>query len=346
MIAVIIVLWFVLFPVIPLVISTLGAIVTTVAALSFVISSQVAEQANKSKGPFCFDENTKITVIDEQGIEKCIPIKDSKIGYTFKDGSKITAIITMDGMNVPLYEVEGIRVSGSHLIKGTDGLWKSVCEDERAIPTSETSAILYCLNTTSHNIPIESPISQIHTHNPILFRDWEEFAEEDSKGHYSWNYIVLKILNNYSSYSKWKDSLTVSTEVPLLSPNMKVKTTSGYIELSKLAIGITELVDKQGKLQRVLGIVKGEGGKGLDTANTWHTELFEWNNGVWTKGQSTVVGGSNSMIGQNIITETGEFVIWDDKTQTDKVIRDFTDIGHQTIHETYPLVASRLRIYE
>jgi hypothetical protein len=342
MIAVIIVLWFVLFPVVPLIISTLGAIVTTVLALSMVISSQVADQANKSKGPFCFHENTMITIVDEQGIEKSIPIKDSKIGYKFKDGSKITAIITMDGTNVPLYDVQGIHVSASHLIKGTDGIWKSVCEDERAVPTMKTCAILYCLNTTSHNIPIESDKSQ----EPILFRDWEEFAEEDTKGHYSWNFIVLKILNNYSSYSKWKDSLTVSTEVPLLSPNMKVKTASGYIELSKLVIGISHLLDKEGKLQRVLGIVKGEAGKGKDTINTWHTELFEWKNGVWAKGQSTVREGIKDIIGQNIITETGEFVIWDDTTKTDKIVRDFTDIGHQTIHETYPLVASRLRIYE
>jgi hypothetical protein len=344
MIAVIIVLWFVLFPVIPLIISTLGAIVTTVIALSMVISSQVADQANKSKGPFCFDQHTRITIIEEDGTRKQIPIKEIKVGSTLSDGSKVTAVITMDGKNVPLYNVEGIRVSGSHLIKGTDGQWKSVCEDERAIPTQDTCEILYCLNTTSHNIPIDSTTQG--TKAPLLFRDWEEFAEHDIKGHYSWNFIVLKLLNKYSSYSKWKDSLTISTEVPLLSPNMKVKTANGYVEVSKLVIGVTHVLDKDGKPQRVLGVVSGEAGKGKTINGTWHTELFEWEQGVWRKGHSTVIDGIHDMIGQNLITESGEFVIWDERNKTDKVVRDFTDIGHHTIHETYPLVASRLRIYE
>jgi len=342
MIALIIILWFVLFPVIPLIISTLGAIITTVLMLTMIISSQVAETAQNSKGPFCFAKDTLIPIIDENGKEKLVLVKDVKIGDKLaQDNGLITAIIVMDGMGVPLYEVEGIHVSGSHLIKGIDGKWKSVSEDERAKLLKETTDLLYCFNTSSHNIPVYSQ----NNSSILYFRDWEEFADQDIKGHYSWNYIVLKILNKYSSYEKWKNSLTISTEVPLMSENMFIKTVEGYKKLGEIVIGMY-VMDKDGKEQKVLGKVYGEVSNGVKTSEEWHTELFEWDKDVWIKGQSTVITGKDEIIGQNIITELGEFIILDNNLNKEKVVRDFTDIGHNAIHETYSLVASRLRIYE
>ena len=44
-----------------------------------------------------------------------------------------------------------------------------------------------------------------------------------------------------------------------------------------------------------------------------------------------------------IITESGEFIIWDEIEKKERVVRDFTEVGYKTIHETYPFVASRLR---
>ena len=345
MIAAIIVLWFVLFPVIPIIISTLGAIVLTVAAMASIISSQVSADAKRSRGPFCFDRNTLISIIDNHGKERQVPVTDIKLGDQLSsDAGSITAIIVMDGMDVPLYDVNGIRVSGSHLIKGTDGQWKCVSDDERAKPMDDTAKVLYCFNTSTHNIPVYSSIQ----HTTIMFRDWEEFAENDTLGHYFWNYVVLKYLNGVSSYSKWKDSMTIFTEVPLLGSRTKVKTKSGYVELSKIKMGEQQgIVDKNGRLQKVMGKVFGHvENASSKTGPTWHTELFECVNQVWIKGESTVTKGKEIIQGENIITETGELIIWDEKERRDKVIRDFTDIGYKSIHETYPLVASRLRIYE
>jgi len=45
--------------------------------------------------------------------------------------------------------------------------------------------------------------------------------------------------------------------------------------------------------------------------------------------------------GNSLITETGEIII-----QNDRIIRDYTDIGYDKIHETYPFVASRLKNVE
>uniref|UniRef100_A0A6C0KMX8 Uncharacterized protein n=1 Tax=viral metagenome TaxID=1070528 RepID=A0A6C0KMX8_9ZZZZ len=341
MIALIIVLWFVLFPVIPLIISTLGAIVATVVALSMVISSQLADQANDSKKGFCFAQHTLIPLMTEDGKEYNVDVKDCKIGDRLSANcGTITAILIMDGSGVPLYEVEGIRVSGSHLIKGTDGVWKSVCEDERATSIKDTSDVLYCFNTTSHTIPVSTT-----THSVLYFRDWEEFADEDTYGHYVWNAMILRLLNKESFYSTWKYRVTISAEIPVLSGNTKVKTAEGYIELSNIQLG-TVIVDRYGKKDKVVGKVYGEILNGNSAVPWWHTELFEYREDRWIKGESTVVKGNDTMMGEHIITESGECVIWDELRKTDRVIRDFTDIGYTTIHETYPLVASRLRIYE
>jgi hypothetical protein len=45
-----------------------------------------------------------------------------------------------------------------------------------------------------------------------------------------------------------------------------------------------------------------------------------------------------------LITETGEFTIWDMKDKKEKIVRDFTEIGYKEIHKTYSLVESRLRL--
>jgi hypothetical protein len=250
----------------------------------------------------------------------------------------------MDGTDVPLYDVEGIIVSGSHLIKGLNGVWKSVCDDERASPITSISHTLYCFNTTTHVIPVYSPF----TRTTLSFRDWEEFSDEDEKGHYLWNYLILTLLNENANYASWKDSLTISTNMPLMSGNTEVKTTEGFVPLSQLTLDSHyRVVDRQGRPQRVVGKVRGEATVHKeDIREQWTTDMFELDKGAWRKGRGTLARGTGTVHGENVMTETGELVIWDSAEKREKVIRDFTDIGYTAIHETYPLVASRLRIYE
>jgi hypothetical protein len=136
--------------------------------------------------------------------------------------------------------------------------------------------------------------------------------------------------------------------MPLMSANTQVKTTKGYVSLSHLTIDSHHcLVDRQGRPQRVVGKVRGEATthKGV-IREQWTTDMFELDKGGWKKGTGTLPLGADTVQGENVMTETGELVIWDSVEKREKVIRDFTDIGYTTIHETYPLVASRLRIYE
>jgi hypothetical protein len=353
MLAIIIILIFVLFPFIPLIMAVLGAVVATVLSLTTVVSGDIgglADTANSDKGGFCFAENTTV-LIQRNGQHITIPVKDIKIGDELAhDCGKVTAVIIMRGESVPLFTINNVVVSGSHLVLGTDNIWKSVSKDERAHPVATTSQHLYCFNTTSHCIPVASIINNIET--VTLFRDWEEIEDDDHKGQWLWNYSILKTLNSGTKYAKWKDGLQPGVTLPLMSANTLVKTTQGFITVSSLQINKTHIATQNGKEDQVLGVICSEvdnvSNDSDQIANKWHTELYELDaDGVWIKGQSTLkFGGNMKTKGYTIITESGEFIILDETTQKEKVVRDFTDIGYKRIHETYPFVASRLRLFK
>jgi len=351
MLAIIIILIFVLFPFIPMILAVLGAIVATVLSLTMIIGGSLATEASNSMGGFCFSETSEI-IVKEHNKEKTKSVKDIKIGDELGSNcGKVTAIILMNGKDVELYSINGIIVSGSHLVLGLNRIWKSVSTDERAKKVDNTSNILYCFNTTTHTIPVFSPEFQ-EISNPIMFRDWEEFDDNDQLGEYTWTYTILKMLNNNSNYPKWKDGLKVNMNVPVMGRNVKVKTNMGFVELSAILSWWSSkmwlrCITRDGEEQDILGVVSAEI-DGIDDNNgLWNTELYEYNNGVWIKGLSTVKESKEikgSACGMTLITESGEFIIWDEIEQKEKIVRDFTEIGYKEIHKTYSLVSSRLRL--
>lgn len=339
MLAIIIILIFILFPFIPIILSVLGAIISTVLILVMTISGEVGAQASSDKSGFCFSEKTKI-IIKENGKEIERSVCDIKIGDELSNNcGKITAVIQMNGKDVQLYNINGIIVSGSHLVLGTDNNWKAVSSDERAQKASEKSKILYCFNTTSHCIPIYS--EEIKDY--IMFRDWEEIPDSDELGQYTWIYTILSSLNNNTNYSKWKNGLKVSSDLPIMGMKVKVLTAVGYKELSKLKLN-DKILDRNGNEQEILGLVYGEIQRIKDGNGKWNTELYEWRDGIWIKGCSTVKDGKGNAYGITLITESGEIIIWDEIERKNKIVRDFTEIGYKEIYKTYPLVESRLRL--
>jgi hypothetical protein len=345
MLAIIIILIFVLFPFVPLILSVLGAVVATVLAITMAVTSEIgslADTANSDKSGFCFAENTTVFV-NRNGQNIPVAVKDVKIGDELAQNcGKVTAIIIMSGESVPLFNINNVIVSGSHLVLGTDNVWKSVAKDERAIPVSQTSQYLYCFNTTSHCIPV------IANNIVTQFRDWEEIEDEDYKGQWLWNYSILKTLNRSTEYSKWKDGLRPGTTLPLMSANTHIKTSQGFVPIKALKINESQIINKDGKPVSVLGIIASEVENATSDSKEWHTELYELaTDNIWKKGKSTLnTNGNKTIHGYSIITESGDFIIWDATTQKEKTVRDFTDIGYKRIHETYPLVASRLRLFK
>ena len=343
MLAIIIILWFILFPVIPIILATLAAIVAAVMAFTGILSSSLSESANDKMGGFCFAEDAPILIQCVDGTEKAFPASKVKLGDQLaRDGGRVTSVILMNGEHIPLYQLHGIHVSGSHLVKGIDGEWKSVSEDERAIRSERTSRIIYCFNTTSNTIPIKS-----QTDDVIWFRDWEEIKNDDLNGQFMWNYLISKILHRDTNYHAWKSNLTMHCETAILGLEVLVKTSEGFVPIWTLSTterSFGTVLDRNGQTQSILGIVHGEVADAEETNGKWHTQLYVLEHDVWIKSYNTVRHGSNIIYGMTLITESGEFAIWDEKEQKEKWIRDFTEVGYQTIHETYPFVEARLRM--
>ena len=323
LIAIMIIIFFVLFPFIPMVLATLGAIVTTVVAISLVVvGSMAGTAAADMKGSICFSKNTKLTSNGPKSVSEV------KLGDTLDNCGEITAIIETTGKDVPLFDLEGVEVSGSHLVQ-SGNKYIEVAHDPRSKKIETRSDILYCFNTTSNKIPVYTP------EKTIIFRDWEEISDDDEQGKYLWNYMILKKLNKSANYMKWKDSIT-SFDIPLM--NRKVKTIKGFINISEIKV-LDKVLDRDGKEQIVIGVVRGFTNGLPNGLSEWNTELYEYKDGVWVKGKNTLEKSSKKIEGRTLITETGEFIILD---EVEKRVRDFTEIGCDSIAETYPFVASRL----
>lgn len=348
MIAIIIILFFVLFPFIPMIMTTLTAIVTLVIALSAVMSSSVAGDAQSKKGGFCFAESTEVMIRDTDGNVIKKSVEEIKIGDELgNDCGRVTAVLQMSGKEIKLYNLNGILVSGSHLVKGIDDIWKEVEQDERAIKTSTESSILYCFNTTTNMIPVYSANNRI-----IYFRDWEELDNEDEMGQVIWNHLILTILNTRikntelyecSHNNEWKNAIGQPSEIPLVGKEYLVKTNNGFVPISTIKIG-DKVLNRFGKESEVLGIVKGEITDSDEKGNKWSTGVYEWLNNQWKKSVNTMKIGENTIEGMYLITDSGEFTLLDENENRERHVRDFTEIGYDSIHETYSFVASRLRI--
>ena len=338
MLIIIIILFFVLFPVMPIILATLGTIITGILIFSGIISSTIASEAEGQRKGFCFSEDTEILVMGKDGKETRTRVQDVKVGDTLSGGyGNITATIQMDGTHVELYDLDGVYVSESHLVQGTDKIWKAVSSDERAVRSDRKSVVVYCFNTTSNIIPVCGRTAT------TLYRDWEEISNEDEKGQYIWNYMVLCMLNNDVNYDKWKNSVKQECEVAVMGKGVKVKTGKGWVCISEISFPGGTVLDREGREQGVRGVICAEvenvqyGG-----VDTWHTELYEESDGVWRKGDSTISCGKETIQGMTLITDDGEFMIWDEVLQKEVMVRDFTEIGYQSIHETYSFVAARL----
>jgi hypothetical protein len=354
MLIIIIILFFILFPVMPIIMTTLGAIIITVVAMASVMSGSLAADAEDKKKGFCFSGDTLLSVWREEVVQH-VPIKDVRVGDKLQGANhtRVTAVIHMDGEGVELYDLLGVTISESHLVKGTDGVWKSVGQDERAIKTEKRERILYCLNTTNRIIPVRASDGSI-----LSFRDWEEIEDDDEVGQYGWNELILSLLNSgrdasQSTHSQWKDT-RMPTDIPLVAPERLVKTRTGFVPVSAFTtpqgdqrVSFGSVMDRHGKEQRVLGWIRGEVEEyELDGNPMWNTELYEEHDGVWIKGTTTGLKpttGHKGLQGIHLITETGEWILWDEKEKKEKIIRDFTEVGYDSIHNTYPFVSSRLR---
>ena len=315
MIALIIILFFVLFPFIPI-------IITPVILAIIGIGGAVGSEASDAQGAFCFEGSTPIKLAN--GSSK--PISQLVLGEELANGSIVEGILKLEGDKTPLYSLEGIQVSGSHLVySGTR--WHSVEQDSRATLSNSRASILYCLNTSNQTIPVLNSKG-----NTILFRDWEEIDSRDTIGLKGWNKLVAKLLGSL-------ENTRMEETFCLMDPAILIPTTKGPKPVSSIELG-DEIELSYNNTTRVIGLVEGlvEG----SASDHWLSSCIEktYNPTVYRRTTTLKENPHETRIGRHVITESGVLIAY----VNGKVVslRDFTEVGIDRIHLTYPFVAERL----
>jgi len=113
----------------------------------------------------CFDKNTKI--IMNNGTIKTI--SEIEVGEKICGNNLITSKIVVEAKGSVLYNLNGVIVSDSHIVKYNDK-WTRVDEHPCAVKIEQyNEPYLYCMNTENKTIEI----------NNTLFTDWDEIYDDE-----------------------------------------------------------------------------------------------------------------------------------------------------------------------
>lgn len=154
----------------------------------------------------CFDENTMIKMND--GTEKII--SNINVGDVLYNNNEVTAFIKVETKGSIIYNLNGILVSDSHILKYNEK-WIPVSKHPNAIRCEKyEKPYLYCLNTTNKIINI----------NDNIFTDWDEIYDNDFVKIKNNKYIKI---NNVKDIHPYLDSgLNGSTKIKLNNGKYKL----------------------------------------------------------------------------------------------------------------------------
>jgi hypothetical protein len=321
MAAMIILLFFVLFPFIPVIMT----MITILVAAGFGAAAGMS-------GAFCVDPDALVLMKD--GTTKVL--KDVQLGdslWSEEGENKVTGVLTVDASSIPLVEIEGVLMSGSHRVKLGDR-WVLAEEHPYRLKCPNTVlSHLICLNTTTHSVPIV-------TENGTLLHvgDWEEVSDE--AGRRAWIDAVHDYLNGSLS-----TPAIYPTHVPLVSPTTTVfHAESGPVPIQTIQVGDIILTQQKRKT-RVTGIYRGRIyiSEDMKRDPEWITD------GVWMKKDSQTwttasLLGVSDTTSFNTLETDGVYLITEDEQflmvhkGVPYLVRDFTEIGASQIDSTYEML--------
>jgi hypothetical protein len=315
----IIILFFILWP-------FFGVIVAVIGVLTGVLGGAALGGAATA---FCFSPGTQIMLKDGASLS----IEKIKVGMELQTGDIVEDIIQMDGKSTYLYNLNGVHVSGSHLVRNADNTkWISVADDSRANITNKREQILYCLNTSAHIIPVYS-----HTSERIIFRDWEELPLNFDLAQSGWNRIVDKLINKKSTHSVEKKYTQSEYNTPSISQNTFIYTPKGMKKIDHICMNDI-VYDENNNETRVLGIVQSA------RINRRYQGLIIRKNDAWCQNTSSTYTTNTFENSFMLITEAGTFKFMDTDTNRLITTRDFTEVGYKDIHKTYEYTQYMLRL--
>ena len=138
-------------------------IILIVSAMVEILNVHPSKQVPAKPG--CFDKSTLIKT--KNGWKK---ISKIKVGDILENDSKVTATFKIAANTQDMYYLNGVTVSGSHIVFYKKLGWIDV-KDHPFAKKKENydEEIIYCLNTTEKRIHI----------NNMIFMDWDELTPTD-----------------------------------------------------------------------------------------------------------------------------------------------------------------------
>lgn len=271
---------------------------------------------------YCFARGTPIMTVSGT-----TPVEQLEVGQTLIDGGVVEGMYTFNGLDTDLYLLNGVLVSGSHLVYGPRGLC-AVQDHPDARPTTARSNLLYCPIISSRVVFTPGP------NGATKFADWEEVsgaAEDD------YDKEVRYMLG-------FKDPLTSCTLPSGLRGNTSVITKEhGLVLLSGVKIG-DHILDADNKYSKVEGISRRTVNVD-DTCATFTDGVihYDFEEQAWKYLDSTLTTKSGPMAVDTyqLITNSGTYAVINDDGYA-IVIRDATEVGIANIDKLTPLVLKHL----
>jgi len=319
LVAMIVLLFFALIPFMPIIFTTIA--ILTAAGLGGAVGGMA--------GAFCIDPNALVYLEDGS----TTPLNKIKIGTKLGAGcGTVEGILETDSTG-PLYRVEGIIMSGSHMVlNGDTYVFAEKYPGATLVAEEDRPAKLIILNTSSRSIPLLGE-------KTVIAKDWEEIPEDDDIGAELWEQLVWNILNPTQEYSPTEHYYNAG----LFSNKCEVyEKKIGALQIDFVERGM-EIQDINGTYTRVLGLYTGTATVPEEilktTPSTWYTNGVRrrTEGGIWAK--SPDVKGVPAT-GYQLITDSGTFIIHC-KGNTLQV-RDFTEVGWKEIDKTYESVREHL----
>ena len=309
-----ILIWFMILPVFALIIIT----------CQVIGNSPFGYMVEDVCGEMCFDPKTLIRGKDG----KVKKLGECRLGDTLQDGTVIEGILKVKGEKEQMYTLDGILVSGSHLVWHDEAdEWIPVKEHPDAVPSFQRCPILICLRTSTRNIPL------VGLQKEWLFRDWEELPLELPTSDAVWDFLVSELLNEKAP------TQTPPQEIPLLKPSCQVMFQTGeFRTLAEVSIG--DLIYSSKGFTKITGIYHGQAEfSECFTDGIWFQEEGEptWNHPKGTAGDKKGWKAE----GIHLTTESGSF--WMQSKNLSGFVRDFTEVGSENLPLTYNFTRKLLK---
>jgi hypothetical protein len=311
--------WFALWPIIPLIL----------IIIAICVQAGFGDAVGGMSSSFCFGENALVVMAD--GTTK--PIREIKLNDKLWQGIDVTAVMEFkaDHENTKkFYSVDGIPVSGSHIIF-TDSGPKFVAD----ISSETTNNIgrIFCMNTSTHRIPVRSINGKI-----CWFSDWEEISEENDL--LKWHKEVFETVNPGCDW-KTPSSATLHSEA-LVHETTRVRVPFiGEKDICDIRPG-DFVIDADSNITRVVGIVKMHAdqvkcqewiGGFMISGGAWVRPPFVESWSQITDAEMPVEKG----LWYSLFTESGTYML-----SNEYGVRDFTDVGAEKIENMYEWVLESL----